>query len=645
MNHKNKTGMHALRALSILVIAALTLSGISSAVAMGNNAPSAQEENPPQNRETTFEIEGIIPNAEPPISTQALTIGTLLYDQLNHFELTAAISQNFDDKHDSLDSEIADDFVIPATDGVWEITELTIFSACQTLDGRTVSCGFISYNVRIYEGGGAVPGKLIYSANNLKSTSSGPGYDVIEEPNIALAQPVYLQPGTYWLSVQVNMDYRYGYWGWIERSVQNGNWHAFRNPGGGWKEGCLEWCTKHPKYPDMMFKLHGNAGGSSKILQSFSRSIVSIVEQKTLPLIYAVSSDGKIYVLDSDTGAIKTILSIGASGGLALSPNGNWLYAVVTKGNKHFMSVLDAATKQEVALFNMDTTSDVNSLYYGGPGRIYYYDIVTDLIKSMNPTDGTLKSLPRSTSDIQTNLTVSPDGTTLCGSNSSKMFCYDITTDNPPEPVETLVDCSRIYMAHISQDSSKIYVFCVAENFIRVINLETMEQTEEIPALNGNIESLGLNFVMSETPDGKRFMLNGDGYINIFDVESHLFIHALEHENAKVALASKDNQTFYAVYIKGPSYILGIYHIGTFEDVYWKHWARPWIKRLYDAQITGGCKTSPLFYCPEQSVTRAQMAVFIGRGIHGPTFTPSPASGTAFGDIPSDHWAAAWIEQ
>ncbi|MFZ5879415.1 MAG: S-layer homology domain-containing protein, partial [Chloroflexota bacterium] len=42
---------------------------------------------------------------------------------------------------------------------------------------------------------------------------------------------------------------------------------------------------------------------------------------------------------------------------------------------------------------------------------------------------------------------------------------------------------------------------------------------------------------------------------------------------------------------------------------------------------------------------RAQMAVFIGRGIHGPTFTPSPASGTAFGDIPSDHWAAAWIEQ
>ena len=35
------------------------------------------------------------------------------------------------------------------------------------------------------------------------------------------------------------------------------------------------------------------------------------------------------------------------------------------------------------------------------------------------------------------------------------------------------------------------------------------------------------------------------------------------------------------------------------------------IDRLYEAGITGGCLTSPLQYCPEGTVTRAQMAIFL----------------------------------
>jgi hypothetical protein len=83
----------------------------------------------------------------------------------------------------------------------------------------------------------------------------------------------------------------------------------------------------------------------------------------------------------------------------------------------------------------------------------------------------------------------------------------------------------------------------------------------------------------------------------------------------------------------------------TFADVPSTYWAYSFIERLYNAGITGGCSTSPLMYCPEAPVTRAQMAIFILRGIHGSAYSPPTATGTAFTDVPSSYWAAAWIEQ
>ena len=82
-----------------------------------------------------------------------------------------------------------------------------------------------------------------------------------------------------------------------------------------------------------------------------------------------------------------------------------------------------------------------------------------------------------------------------------------------------------------------------------------------------------------------------------------------------------------------------------FADVPATYWAWNYIERLYNAGITGGCGSSPLTYCPEDTVTRAQMAVFLLRGEHGSTYTPPNASGTVFSDVPSTYWAANWIEQ
>ena len=81
-----------------------------------------------------------------------------------------------------------------------------------------------------------------------------------------------------------------------------------------------------------------------------------------------------------------------------------------------------------------------------------------------------------------------------------------------------------------------------------------------------------------------------------------------------------------------------------FADVPSGYWAEDAICEIYDAGITTGCSTNPMLYCPNGTVTRAQMAVFLGRGIHSSGFTPPTATGI-FDDVLSSYWAAAWIEQ
>jgi len=84
---------------------------------------------------------------------------------------------------------------------------------------------------------------------------------------------------------------------------------------------------------------------------------------------------------------------------------------------------------------------------------------------------------------------------------------------------------------------------------------------------------------------------------------------------------------------------------GLFADVPADYWAATWIEALYADGVTGGCATGPLRYCPEEPVTRAQMAVFLLRARHGQTYVPPAATGTVFGDVPPSYWAVAWIEQ
>lgn len=96
---------------------------------------------------------------------------------------------------------------------------------------------------------------------------------------------------------------------------------------------------------------------------------------------------------------------------------------------------------------------------------------------------------------------------------------------------------------------------------------------------------------------------------------------------------------------KGAGYDIGCYEYGlVFNDVPMQYWASYWIELLYKSGITQGCNASPLLFCPEDYVHRDQMAVFIGKGVHGSDYDPPYPVGI-FWDVPVYYWAGGWVEQ
>ena len=84
------------------------------------------------------------------------------------------------------------------------------------------------------------------------------------------------------------------------------------------------------------------------------------------------------------------------------------------------------------------------------------------------------------------------------------------------------------------------------------------------------------------------------------------------------------------------------YPLGRFDDVRPDHWAFIFIEAFARAGITSGCGGGN--YCPDDAVTRAQLAVILLRAKYGSGHTPPSATGV-FPDVPGSNFAIDWIEQ
>ena len=82
-----------------------------------------------------------------------------------------------------------------------------------------------------------------------------------------------------------------------------------------------------------------------------------------------------------------------------------------------------------------------------------------------------------------------------------------------------------------------------------------------------------------------------------------------------------------------------------FADVCPDHWAEDYVYAIFNAEITQGCSQNPLKYCPQEPVSRAQMAAFIVRAVEGEPAGNYCATGSPFSDVSSSSGFCKYIKR
>ncbi len=179
----------------------------------------------------------------------------VLYDQTANGSGAAYVSQKFDSAHSTYDDQIADDFTVPAGK-TWTVSEVDVVGGYSSPGGPAKS-----ENVFIYKATAkGLPKLKVMEFDKVK------GKDTSGSFAITLPQSVKLAPGTYFVSVQVNMSYATGgLWGWEDTagSPTFGSPAAFKNPQNGFQTGCTKWTALNKCEAvggaDMIFKLLGQS--------------------------------------------------------------------------------------------------------------------------------------------------------------------------------------------------------------------------------------------------------------------------------------------------------------------------------------------------------------------------------------------------
>jgi hypothetical protein len=153
-------------------------------------------------------------------------------------------SDNYDDPSSPYDSNAADDFTLSTACVAREVDVDGTFDEQSVVDWETV------YIFKDVNGRPAPSALWVQSALKGKQTNQPGGFHI-------KFGPVTLQPGTYWISVQVQLAS--GQWGWDNTSNASGNPALFENPAGGYP-GCSTWtpiqtCFPSTPGPDLMFAL------------------------------------------------------------------------------------------------------------------------------------------------------------------------------------------------------------------------------------------------------------------------------------------------------------------------------------------------------------------------------------------------------
>jgi uncharacterized repeat protein (TIGR01451 family) len=204
--------------------------------------------------------------------TAAAPNGGILYDQTDNAGTNSITSQEFEAANTAFNNQAADDFVIPPADGTWNID--TVFAPGAYFNGPGPTP---LVNVFFYADNAGLPGTEVVAYDGLTSFTDAAGDLTID----LSASPAVLPSGTYWVSVQADMDFTpAGQWGWTERTVQSNSPSAWRNPGGGFGTPCTDWGPRAATclvgtLPDLVFQLQGTIGAPAQPAIAISKSPIT----------------------------------------------------------------------------------------------------------------------------------------------------------------------------------------------------------------------------------------------------------------------------------------------------------------------------------------------------------------------------------
>ena len=184
--------------------------------------------------------------------------------------------------------------------------------------------------------------------------------------------------------------------------------------------------------------------------------------------------------------------------------------------------------------------------------------------------------------------------------------------------------------------------FAIGADFVRHFFVDTTPPNTTIdshPTNPAHSNSASFTFSSSELNSTFECQLDGGGFSACASPQNYSSLalgdHTFDVRATDATLNTDPTPATFTWLVKAPL-------VQIFADVPLDYWAALYIQAIYDAGITTGCGTSPLIYCPENSLTRAEMAVMLKRGIHGGSYVP-PVVPITFSDT-SGNWAQYWIE-
>ncbi|MEO6613474.1 MAG: HYR domain-containing protein [Chitinophagaceae bacterium] len=166
-----------------------------------------------------------------PVGTTIVAVRSdVLYDQTGAF-INAISSQNFEASITGFDTQAADDFLVPGGQ-VWTVSKVAVGGLFFNGSGIPTTTATVVF----YNDAAGLPGSVVQSFSAVPVTG-GPDFTA------TLPSNVVLNPGTYWVSVQVDLDFNpNGQWGWSTYGLTNtGSEAVWRNPGGAFATPCTNY--------------------------------------------------------------------------------------------------------------------------------------------------------------------------------------------------------------------------------------------------------------------------------------------------------------------------------------------------------------------------------------------------------------------